>query len=274
MISEDSLQNFQNHLIAEGDELATVRAYDYDLKQLARYLQGRCQGLESVTTQDLRRYVHSLFDMGLAPVSINRKISSIKAFYRFLLRTKAICTNPAEELELQKVRRKLPVVLSVEEAVAILESADGSTPLEIRDRVCLEMLYSSGLRISELLNLRVSDLKTAESMVSVIGKGNKQRLVPFGSRAKRVIEDYLNTARPRLLKKKSSAVFVLNARGGRLSRMGFSKILRKYRIRSGVKKRVTAQELLGHADISTTQIYTHTDREYLKEIHRLYHPRP
>jgi integrase/recombinase XerD len=295
LIDKDLLDNFENHLIAEGDELATVRAYYYDLMQLDSYMKRNNQKLEAVTAQDLRQFVHSLFDLGLTPVSINRKISSIKAFYRFLMRSKIISANPAEELELQKVRRRLPVILSVEEVVAILESADERTPLGLRDRVSLELLYSSGLRISELLALKISDLKIADDMVSVIGKGNKQRLVPFGSRAKGAIEEYLNVGRPTLLRKRSSPLFILNARGGQLSRMGFSKILSKYRIKSRVKKRVTAhtfrhsfathlleggadlravQELLGHADISTTQIYTHIDREYLKETHRLYHPRP
>lgn len=294
MIVRDILYSFQNHLIAEGDELATIRAYDYDLKQLGTYLKQRDQDFLSVTGQDLRGFIHSLFDLGLSPVSINRKISSVKTFYRFLLRSKTIAVNPAEDLELQKVRRKLPLVLSVDEVCLILESANEGTPLGLRDRVCLELLYSSGLRISELLTLRISDLKMNENMISVIGKGNKQRLVPFGNRAKKAIEEYLNMGRPVLLKKRSSTLLVLNVRGNQLSRMGFCKVLRKYRIKSGVKKRVTAhtfrhsfathlleggadlravQELLGHADISTTQIYTHIDREYLKEIHRLYHPR-
>lgn len=294
MNARDILYSFQNHLIAEGDELATVRAYDYDLKQLGTYLKQRDQDFLSVTVQDLRGFIHSLFDLGLSPVSINRKISSIKTFYRFLLRSKIIPLNPAEELEIQKVRRKLPLVLSVDEVGLILESADEGTPLGLRDRVCLELLYSSGLRISELLTLKISDVKMNENIVSVIGKGDRQRLVPFGNRAKQAIEEYLNMGRPLLLKKKFSPLLVLNVRGNKLSRMGFCKVLRKYRIKSGVKKTVTAhtfrhsfathlleggadlravQELLGHADISTTQIYTHIDREYLKEIHRLYHPR-
>lgn len=294
MSTKDILVSFQNHLIAEGDELATVRAYDYDLKQLRTFLQQSGGDLLSVTTGELRGFVHSLFDLGLSPVSINRKISSIKTFYRFLLLSKRLNVNPAAEIELQKVRRKLPLVLSVDEVNMLLEAAGDSTPLGLRDRVCLELLYSSGLRISELLNLRISDLKLSENLMSVIGKGDKQRIVPFGKRAKQAIEDYLNLGRPVLLKNKSSSLLVLNARGNRLSRMGFGKILRKYRIRSGIKKRVTAhtfrhsfathlleggadlravQELLGHADISTTQIYTHIDREYLKEVHRLYHPR-
>jgi integrase/recombinase XerD len=290
----DLLDNFQNNLIAEGNELATLRAYTYDLKQLDTHLKQRNIQLRSAKTEDLRRYVRSLYDLGLTPVSINRKISSIKAFYRYLLRSKTIPSNPAEDMELQKVSRKLPLVLSVHEVNSILESASEKTPLGLRDRTCLELLYSSGLRISELLTLRCSDLKMHEGMISVIGKGNKQRYVPFGNRARAAIEDYLSNGRPVLLRKKSSPLLVLNARGGRLSRMGFSKILNKYRVRAGIKKRITAhtfrhsfathlleggadlravQELLGHADISTTQIYTHIDREYLKDVHRMYHPR-
>ena len=294
MNDSDILNNFQNSLIAGGDELSTIRAYYYDLKQFAEHLKRQSKELVSVTIQDLREFVHTLFDMGLSPASINRKISGIKTFYRFLLSSKVISANPAQELELLKVRRKLPFVLSVDEVSAILESADRKTPLGLRDRVCLEILYSSGLRISELLSMKISDLKMSENMVSIIGKGNKQRLVPFGNQAKRAIEAYLDTGRHALLKKKSSQFLILNARGGKLSRMGFSKVLNKYRVASGIRKRVTAhtfrhsfathlleggadlravQELLGHADISTTQIYTHVDREYLKEVHRLHHPR-
>jgi integrase/recombinase XerD len=292
--ARDILASFQNHLIAEGDELATVRAYDYDLKQFRIYLEQCGTDLLSATVQNIRGFIHSLFDLGLSPVSINRKISSIKTFYRFLLLSKTLTVNPAVEIELQKARRKLPLVLSVDEVGMILETADEGTPLGLRDRVCLELLYSSGLRISELLTLRISDLKLSENLISVIGKGNKQRIVPFGNRAKMAIENYLNLGRPVLLKNKSSSLLVLNARGNKLSRMGFGKILRKYRMKSGIKKQVTAhtfrhsfathlleggadlravQELLGHADISTTQIYTHIDREYLKEVHKLYHPR-
>jgi len=292
--TRDLLFNFQNHLIAEGNEVATLRAYEYDLKQLDSYLKQCNQEFLSANIDDLRRFIHSLFDLGLTPVSINRKISSVKAFYRYLLRSNTISSNPAEDLELQRVRRKLPLTLSVDEVSALLEAANERTPLGLRDRVCLELLYSSGLRISELLTLKVSDLQMSDGLISVIGKGNKQRFVPFGNRARLSIEDYLNNGRPAILKKGSSPLLVLNARAGRLSRMGFSKILNRYRIRSGIKKRVTAhtfrhsfathlleggadlrvvQELLGHADISTTQIYTHVDREYLKEIHRLYHPR-
>jgi integrase/recombinase XerD len=286
--------DFQNHLLAQGDELATMRAYQYDLRQLHLFLEQGGKQFSSATVRDLRAFIHSLSDMHLSAVSINRKISAVKTFYRFLLQNKTVHENPAEELELLKTRRKLPLVLSVDEVSAILEAASKTTPLGLRDRVCLELLYSSGLRISELLSLKLSDVQLNERLLSVVGKGNKQRLVPFGNKARVAIDDYLLRGRPSILKNKTASVFILNARGRKLSRMGFLKILRGYWVISGVRKRVTphtfrhsfathlleggadlrvVQELLGHADISTTQIYTHIDREYLKEVHRLYHPR-
>lgn len=292
--SANIIVDFQNYLLAQGDELATIRAYQYDLRQLECFLEQSNKRFVCVTIQDLRAFVHSLSDMHLSAVSINRKISAIKTFYRFLLQNKTLSENPADDLELLRVRRKLPHVLSVDEVSTIVEAASAKTPLGLRDRVCLELLYSSGLRISELLSLRVSDVQLSECLLSVVGKGNKQRLVPFGNKAKVAIEEYLNCGRPAILKMKSSSVLILNARGKKLSRMGFLKILRGYLIKSGVRKRVTphtfrhsfathlleggadlrvVQELLGHVDISTTQIYTHIDREYLKEVHRLFHPR-
>lgn len=288
------IAEFQNHLLAQGDELATIHAYQYDLKQLHVFLEQTGKQLPSVTVRDLRAFIHSLSDMHLSAVSINRKISAIKTFYRFLMQSKVIYENPAVDLELLKTRRKLPLVLSVEEISAIVEAASKKTPLGLRDRVCLELLYSSGLRISELLSLKLGDLQLNEGLLSVVGKGNKQRLVPFGSKARLAIDNYLLNGRPVILKNKISSILILNARGRKLSRMGFLKILRGYWIASGIRKKVTphtfrhsfathlleggadlrvVQELLGHADISTTQIYTHIDREYLKEVHRLYHPR-
>jgi integrase/recombinase XerD len=235
-----------------------------------------------------------MFDTGLSPTSINRKISSIKAFYRYLVFNKTINYSPASDLELLKVGRKLPLILSIDEVVAIIESADEKTPLGLRNRACLELLYAAGLRISELLGLKITDMDLDNDLLNVFGKGNKQRIVPFGKKAEKAIDEYMTFGRPLILKKRSSPFLVLNARGKFMSRMGFLKILRKYRIKAGIKKRVTphmfrhsfathlleagadlrtVQELLGHADISTTQIYTHVDREYLKEIYRSHHPR-
>lgn len=288
------IREFENFLISQGDELNTIRSYVYDITQLEKFLISRHKILNSADTRDMRTFVHALFDTGLNPASINRKISSIKTFYLFCVHSHIIAQSPASDLELLKVGRKLPMTLSIDEVSAIIESAQDETPLGLRNRACLELLYGAGLRISELLNLKVSDLNMLHGVVNVIGKGNKQRIVPFGKKARQAIEKYMREGRPLLVKEKSSPLLIMNTRGKRMSRMGFLKVLRKYRIKAGIKKRVTphmfrhsfathlleagadlrsVQELLGHADISTTQIYTHVDREYLKEIYREHHPR-
>ncbi|MEO0129518.1 MAG: site-specific tyrosine recombinase XerD [candidate division WOR-3 bacterium] len=294
MPDELNLNDFENFLISQGSELNTIQSYLRDIKQLGLFLKTQNKDLISAGTPDLRNFIHSLFDMGLSPVSINRKISAMRSYYAFLYSNNCIDKNPAEDLEVLKVGRKLPQTLSIEEVNAIIESAEEKTPAGLRDRVCLELLYGSGLRISELLNLKISDIMTKEELLSIIGKGNKQRFVPFGKKALRAIREYLQQGRPALMKKKKSPYLILNARGNKLSRMGFLKILRKYLIKSGIRKKVTphtfrhsfathllqagadlraVQELLGHSDISTTQIYTHIDREYLKQVHREHHPR-
>ena len=292
--ASDIIRDFENFLISEGDELNTIRSYTYDLLQLENFLIAQKKILIDTTIDDLRNFIHDVFDAGLSPTSINRKISSIKAFYRYLVFNKTINYSPASDLELLKVGRKLPLILSIDEVVAIIESADEKTPLGLRNRACLELLYAAGLRISELLGLKITDMDLDNDLLNVFGKGNKQRIVPFGKKAEKAIDEYMTFGRPLILKKRSSPFLVLNARGKFMSRMGFLKILRKYRIKAGIKKRVTphmfrhsfathlleagadlrtVQELLGHADISTTQIYTHVDREYLKEIYRSHHPR-
>lgn len=292
--ASDIIRDFENFLISEGDELNTIRSYTYDLLQLENFLIAQKKILIDTTIDDLRNFIHDVFDAGLSPTSINRKISSIKAFYRYLVFNKSINYSPASDLELLKVGRKLPLILSIDEVVAIIESADEKTPLGLRNRACLELLYAAGLRISELLGLKITDMDLDNDLLNVFGKGNKQRIVPFGKKAEKAIDEYMTFGRPLILKKRSSPFLVLNARGKFMSRMGFLKMLRKYRIKAGIKKRVTphmfrhsfathlleagadlrtVQELLGHADISTTQIYTHVDREYLKEIYRSHHPR-
>lgn len=289
------IKDFENFLIAEGDELSTIQTYVCDVTQLATFLtMQHNKELVSASIDDLRKYVHAIYDTGLMAASINRKISSIRSFYRFLIFAKKIEANPSTDLELMKVGRKLPVILSIAEITKIIEVAKENTPLVLRDRACLEILYGAGLRISELLGVRLVDLDLVSHLVKVVGKGNKQRIVPFGNKAAKSIENYLANGRPGLVHDRVVPFLVLNARGKRMSRMGFLKILRKYRIKAGINKRVTphmfrhsfathlleagadlraVQELLGHVDISTTQIYTHVDREYLREIYRECHPR-
>jgi|UniRef100_A0A7V3RIQ9 integrase/recombinase XerD len=294
MVDDIDLGDFEHFLISQGNELNTIQSYLLDIKQLGLYLKTKNKELENAQEADLREFIHSLFDLKLSPVSINRKISAMRSYYNYLISVNKIGNNPAENLELLKVGRRLPVTLSIEETNKIIESADEKTPAGLRDRVCLELLYGAGLRISELLNLKLGDILLEEELLSIIGKGNKQRFVPFGKKALHAIEEYLKMGRPNLAKNKRTPYLILNARGNRLSRMGFLKILRKYLLKSGIKKRITphtfrhsyathllqagadlrvVQELLGHSDISTTQIYTHIDREYLKEIHRSFHPR-
>ncbi len=294
MDNDLDLSDFGSYLIGQGSELNTIQSYLLDIKQLQLFLGSHKKELVEAESTDLRNFIHSLFDLGLSPVSINRKISAIRACYCYLYSSGKLTSNPADSLELLKVGRKLPLTLSIEEAACIIESAKEDSPAGLRDRVCLELLYGAGLRISELLNLKMTDILMDEELLSVIGKGNKQRFVPFGRKAHRALNEYLNKARSQLMKDHKTPFLILNTRGGKMTRMGFLKILRKYLIKSGVRKRVTphtfrhsyathllqagadlraVQELLGHADISTTQIYTHIDREYLKEVHREYHPR-
>ncbi|MCX7995567.1 MAG: site-specific tyrosine recombinase XerD [candidate division WOR-3 bacterium] len=294
MTEDLDLTNFESFLISQGSEFNTIQSYLLDVKQLGLFLKRQTKELITARTEDLRQFIHSLFELGLNPSTINRKVSAIRSYYSYLCSAGKIDDNPAEELELLKVGRKLPLTLSIEEVNAIIESADEKTPAGLRDRVCLELLYGSGLRISELLNLKIGDIMLREELLSIIGKGNKKRFVPFGKKALRAIQEYLQNGRPQLMKKKKTNYFILNARGNKLSRMGFLKILRKYLIKSNIRKKITphtfrhsfathllqagadlraVQELLGHADITTTQIYTHIDREYLKQVHREHHPR-
>ncbi len=291
---DDELGSFQNFLMAEGAELNTIRSYRYDVHQFMQYCVKQNRDILKVDTGMLRAFVHALSDAGLHATSINRKISSIKAFYRFLVFTSRIPANPATDMELLKVGRTLPEVLSIEEVTMVIEAADEMTPLGLRDRACMELLYAAGLRISELLGLRLQDIDLEHRFLSVVGKGNKQRIVPIGKKAASALEQFMTLGRPAILKNRPSPFVILNVRGRKLSRMGFLKILKKYRIKAGLKKRITphmfrhsfathlleagadlraVQELLGHADISTTQIYTHIDREYLKEIYKEHHPR-
>lgn len=288
------VQSFENFLLSEGNELSTIQAYSYDLRQLIVFLDARHITAGACSTDDLRAFVHSLFDVGLSAVSINRKISTIRTFFRFMSVTGRTGQDPSIDLELLKVGRKLPITLSIDEVIRIIEAADDPSALGLRDRACLELLYGAGLRISELLGLTIPDVDRENGVIRVTGKGDKQRIVPVGNKAITAVEDYCATGRPVLYRTHSSSILILNVRGRPLSRMGFFKILRKYRIKAGVTRRVTphmfrhsfathlleagadlrvVQELLGHSDIATTQIYTHVEREYLKQVYREHHPR-
>ena len=273
----------------------TLDAYGRDVGRLVEYMAVRgVDQASAVDTERLRAFVYHLKDSGLAPPSIRRALSAIRTYFAFLLAEGHVTSDPTERVELPRIWRRLPDVLGREEVVQLLEAPDPGDGLYWRDRALLEFAYASGVRVSELTGLLVRNVLMEEGVASVVGKGSKERMVPMGRGAIQALAVYIRETRPRLDRGRSGGVVFLNARGGPLSRMGVWKILRKHVERAGITKRVTphtlrhtfathlleggadlaaVQEMLGHADITTTQIYTHVDREYLKDVHRRFHPR-
>jgi len=290
------LQQFREHLELErGLSPRTLDAYGRDLEKLERFLAGRgVRRPGEATAKDLREFVYALKDEGLQPTSIRRALSAVRTYYAFLLAEGLAVADPSERLEMPRTWRRLPGVLSREEVVRLLEAPDPTDRLYWRDRAMLEFAYASGVRVSELIGLKVRDVDFDEGFATVFGKGSKERVVPVGRGALRAMLIYLRDVRPRLERGSGEGIVFLNDRGRPLTRMGVWKILRKHVERAGIRKRVTphtlrhsfathlleggadlaaVQEMLGHADISTTQIYTHVDREYLRDVHRRFHPR-
>lgn len=292
------VERFANTLMVERSlSKNSVQSYLLDVRQFLNHLSGpapACPDFTRMTTGTVRAYVSALGAMGLQSSSIARKITALKVFFRFLADDGTIGSDPAQNIALPKVAKKLPSVLSVDEIVAIIDAADPLTRFGVRDRAMLETVYAAGLRISELLNLKLADLFFDDGFLRVIGKGDKERIVPLGAPALEAVKYYLRVARPDLLKKTGSTHLFLNSRGSRMSRMGFLKILRHLLKKAGITRRVTPhtfrhsfathllegganlraiQEMLGHASITTTQIYTHIDRGYLKEVYKTFHPR-
>jgi integrase/recombinase XerD len=290
------LEQLRDYLsLEQGASPLTCDAYARDLRRFAAFARSKgAIAPHDVTPRLLRDYVYHLKDIGLAPGSIRRNVSAMRTYFRFLLAEGHVARDPSERLETPKRWLSLPEVLTVQEVERLLEAPTLDEPLVFRDRAMLELAYSAGLRVSEWITLAVSDVLLDEALVRVFGKGSRERMVPIGRRAIAAIAVYTRELRPRLEGGSGRGTLFLNARGRPLSRMGAWKILRKYVDRAGIDKRVTphtlrhsfathlleggadlraVQEMLGHADISTTQIYTHVDRAYLRTEHKLYHPR-
>jgi integrase/recombinase XerD len=251
--------------------------------------------LEEISPKHIRGFIRVLNDAHLAPASITRSFSSIRSYHSFLSGENLVQQNPSQLLDAPKPSRKLPVVLAVEEVNKILGVIDTAKPLGRRDLAILEVLYSAGVRVSELCDLRMIDLVLDSDMIRVTGKGKKERFAPIGPRAQECINNYLKFDRPTLSKKDKNLGKIFLSRNGRpLTRMTVNIILKKWAQVSGLKKKVSphtfrhsfathlleggadlrvVQEMLGHVDISTTQIYYDMDREHLKEVHRSFHPR-
>jgi integrase/recombinase XerD len=290
------LEQFQDYLSLEsGNSVNTVQSYLRDLRRL-----GRWAGLygvvapEDIDAKLLRKFIFALKDMGLSPATIRRQVSAVRTYFAFLVGEGRVSTDPSERLESPRQGRTLPDVLSVAEVERLLAAPGVDDRLAWRDRALLELGYGAGMRVSELCGLTRGDLILDEGLVRVFGKGSKERLVPIGRTVIGAVSVYLHTIRPELDRGKSQNRLLLNARGTPLSRVGAWGVVRKAADVAGLKKNVTphtlrhsfathlleggadlraVQEMLGHADLSTTQIYTHVDREYLRSVHKQFHPR-
>ena len=273
----------------------TIDAYKRDLKQYLGYINDqRVKDLSEITSTHIRKYIRILNDRGMAPTSISRIISSIRSYHKYLSGEKIIDENPALVINNPKIPKKLPDVLSVKEISSIIGAIEESSQFYQRDRSMIEMLYSCGIRVSELCSLEMSNLFLEDDLIRVMGKGNKERLLPIGGRAKEYLNDYLIHSRIRLVNRTGSSHIFVSRNGKALTRAMVNNILNKWTRISGMNKSVSphmlrhsfathlleggadlrfVQALLGHTDISTTQIYTHLDKHYLKEIYKSHHPR-
>ncbi len=290
------LEGFRDFLALEaGHSGHTIAAYLRDLRRLGEFARTKqVRDPAAVTPALLRDHVYLLKDLGLSPASIRRAISAIRTYYRFLAGEGRVADDPSDRLESPARWRKLPETLTVAEVEAMLAAPQVDEPLAWRDRALLELGYGAGLRVSELCGLALRDLLLEEGLVRVFGKGGKERLVPLGRQTIGAVSVYLHTLRPELDRGRSAGRVLLNARGAPLSRVGAWGIVKRAAARAGITRRVTphtlrhsfathlleggadlraVQEMLGHADLSTTQIYTHVDREYLRTVHRQFHPR-
>jgi integrase/recombinase XerD len=289
---------FLTHVrVEKGLSANTVAAYRRDLLKFEAFAKKRKLSLPSIRRDDLVDFLSTLYHQKLESRTVARHLVTLRNFFRFAQIKEMVPEDPSRNLESPKIRRSLPGYLRLEEVEKLLAQPDERTPMGLRDRAMLEVLYSSGLRVSELIGLRVMDLDRSAGCVRCIGKGDKERIVPIGKRATALVERYLRDARPKLIGKRATAnspALFLNRRGGSFSRVGVWKILSAYGRQAGLRVALTphmlrhsfathllergadlrsVQLMLGHSDISTTQIYTHVVEERLKQIYKAHHPR-
>jgi integrase/recombinase XerD len=290
------LNQFYQHLTVErGLAPLTLEAYARDLRDFWEFLEARGRkGWAAVSLDDVRDYLVVLEARSLGARSRARRLSALRQFFRFLEREEQVAVNPLELLDSPRLPRKLPQVLGEKEVAALLAAPDPTTPQGRRDGALLEVLYATGLRVSELVGLTLKQVDLRRGVVRPLGKGSKERVVPMVAQAVAKLQDYLAQGRPQLLKGRDSPYIFINHRGGRLSRQGFWKILKQYALKAGVRglsphtlrhsfathllsrgaNLRVLQLLLGHADLATTQIYTHLDAARLREVYQKAHPRP
>lgn len=292
------LKQFQTHLVVEKNlSPNSIQAYINDVLKLSQFLkeQYRDTHLLNVQKSHIQNFVQTLFQLELETSTISRIISGIKAFYNFLNYAQILTHHPAESIETPKTTRKLPVVLTIYEIEKIIQQIDRSTSEGERNYAIIEILYGCGLRVSELVNLKISDINFKEEFIKVVGKGNKERLIPLGKPAKRALLNYYNNYRKHIsVSPKYADILFLNKSGKPLSRIMIFYIIKELAQKAGITKNISphtfrhsfathlvegganiraVQELLGHASITTTEIYTHLDREYLRDTILSFHPR-
>ncbi len=292
---DTSLREFLAYAsIEKGLSANSLAAYRRDLSRLARFLDGRKLGLASASGSDLRAFLNTLYEDGLSARSVARYLSSIRSLYRYLLDQDHVQDDPTALLSSPGQWKTLPKYLTLEEVDQLLGAPDPEKPLGSRDLAMLQLLYATGLRVSELVSVRLAELNAEMGVVRTVGKGQKTRLIPVGRTALQAIEDYTSHFRQTILKQTASEFLFVTARGTSMSRQAFWKLLRKYGLAAGITKHLTPhvlrhsfathllergadlrslQLMLGHADISTTQIYTHVLRTRMRTIYDTYHPR-
>lgn len=287
---------YLNYLLVEkGLSAKTLDSYGSDMAMYLSFLEeNKINNIAGADTPVILKHLISMRNAGLGARSRARHLVTIRGFYRFLVQEKLLKHDPTRLIDLPKSGLKLPDVLSVEEIRLLLSIPDTNTPTGSRDAAMIELLYAAGLRVSELINLKLQDVNMEAGFVRVFGKGSKERVVPIGLFAKEKISDYLKTARPLILKNIASRYLFVARAGKPMTRQGFWKLIKRYALKAGFNKKITphslrhsfashlleggadlraVQLMLGHVDISTTQIYTHVAREHLKKIHEKFHPR-
>jgi len=293
---ESYVNEFINYLAVErGLAQNTLESYGRDLRQFQTYLQNsQLDFLRNSNRDTILNYLNSLQVRGRAVSTISRNLAAIKSFYQYLVRERHLEKDPAVNLESPKLEKKLPKILSITEVEELLKQPNTSQPTGLRDKAMLELLYATGIRVSELISLNISDVNLDMGYIKCYGKGAKERLVPLGSIAAKCVQEYIGKGRAKLVRTYEEASLFVNHHGNRLTRQGFWKIIKKYAMEARITKAITphtlrhsfathllengadlrsVQEMLGHADISTTQIYTHVTKNRLKEVYDKTHPR-
>jgi integrase/recombinase XerD len=273
----------------------TVESYARDLAALAAFAEEQGTAVESLMLRDLEAFVRGLMTRGLAPRSVARAVACVRGYFRFMALERKLDESPAADLRAPRAWPALPKFLDLEEVDRLLAQPDTSTPRGLRDKALIEVLYASGMRVSELIGIKAGDLNLDEGYLTCIGKGDKQRIVPIGLQASDWLQRYIRDGRPALVHKRTSPWLFINARdGGALSRVGFWKVLKAYGLKAGITRAISPhvlrhsfathllergadlrsiQVMLGHADLSTTQIYTHVLEARLRAVYDKFHPR-